>query len=105
MQAVSFAYIFKAMFQRPSLATLQVTLAGALGSKVNSHAPYESGLVTDITKGENKGQVLSSEFVVWRLEKLCTVKDMSTKKMVSGTVSFPLWVGFNGIKCGMVVFV
>ncbi|KAK3424272.1 hypothetical protein EUGRSUZ_F01074 [Eucalyptus grandis] len=105
------ALTFKATFQRPSPDTLQVTLAGALRSKVDSQgvnimvALYESGLVTDIPKGENKDRVLSNDFVVRRLEKLCAVKDVSAKKTVSGTVSFPLWEGFNSSKCGMAVFV
>ncbi|KAF8023982.1 hypothetical protein BT93_F1244 [Corymbia citriodora subsp. variegata] len=102
---------FQATFQRPSPDTLQVNLSGALRSKVDSQgvnvmvALYESGLVTDIPKGENKGRVLSSDFVVRRLEKLCAVKDVSAKKTVSGTVSLPLWRGFNSSKCGMAVFV
>lgn len=68
-------------------------------------ALYESGLVTDCPRGENKGRVLSNEYVVRKLEKLCTVKDISAKKTVSGTVNFALWEGFNGSKCGVAVFV
>ncbi|KAI6687358.1 hypothetical protein NL676_024186 [Syzygium grande] len=102
---------FQAKFQRPSPDTLQVSLAGALKSKVDGHgvnimvALYESGLVTDVSKGENKGRVLSNDFVVRKLEKLCSIKDVSAKKTVSGTVSFPLWEGFNSSKCGIAVFV
>ncbi|KAI3441572.1 uncharacterized protein J3R85_002167 [Psidium guajava] len=101
---------FQATFQRPSPDTLQVSLSGALRSKVDGGgvnvmvALYESGLVTDISKGENKDRVLSNDFVVRRLDKLCSVKDVSAKKTVSGTVSFPLWEGFNGSKCGIAVF-
>lgn len=68
-------------------------------------ALYESGLVINCPKGENKGRVLSNDFVVRKLEKLCTVKDISAKKTVSGTVNFSLWQGFNGSKCGVAVFV
>ncbi|KAJ7948581.1 Membrane lipoprotein lipid attachment site-like protein, putative (DUF1223) [Quillaja saponaria] len=102
---------FQANFQRPTSDSLQVSLTGALRSKVDSHganvmvALYESGLVIDCPKGENKGKVLSNDFVVRKLEKLCTVKDLSAKKTVSGTVNFSLWDGFNGSKCGVAVFV
>jgi hypothetical protein len=68
-------------------------------------ALYDSGLVTDCPRGENKGCVLSNDYVVRKLEKLCTVKDISAKKTVSGTVNFALWEGFNGSKCGLAVFV
>lgn len=68
-------------------------------------ALYESGLVINCPKGENKGRVLSNDFVVRKLEKLCTVKDISAKKTVSGTVNFSLWQGFNSSKCGVAVFV
>lgn len=68
-------------------------------------ALYENGLLTDCLKGENKGRVLSNDFVVRKLEKLCTVKDISAKKTVSGTVNFPLWEGFKSSKCGIAVFV
>lgn len=68
-------------------------------------ALYENGLVTNCEKGENKGRVLANDFVVRKLEKLCTVEDISAKKMVSGTVSFPLWEGFDSGKCGMALFV
>lgn len=102
---------FQATFRSPTTDSLQVSLTGALRSKVDNRganvmvALYESGLVTDCPKGENKGRVLSNDFVVRKLEKLCTVKDISAKKTVSGTVSFSLWQGFNGSKCGVVVFV
>ncbi|KAM6580333.1 hypothetical protein CsatA_004107 [Cannabis sativa] len=101
---------FQANFQRQA-DTLQVSLTGALRTKVDSQganvmvALYENGLVTDCPRGENKGRVLSNDFVVRKLEKLCTVKDISAKKTVSGTVNFPLWEGFNGSKCSLAVFV
>ncbi|XWS51997.1 hypothetical protein CRYUN_Cryun11dG0029800 [Craigia yunnanensis] len=102
---------FQANFQRPTSESLQVTLTGALRSKVDNNgvnvmvALYESGLVIDCPTGENKGKVLSNDFVVRKLEKLCTVKDISAKKSVSGTVTFILWDGFNIKKCSIAVFV
>ncbi|KAF8369887.1 hypothetical protein HHK36_032081 [Tetracentron sinense] len=102
---------FQATFQRPSPDSLQVSLTGALRTKVDSQgahvmvALYENGLLTDCPKGENRGRVLTNDFVVRKLEKLCTVKDISAKKSVSGTVNFSLWEGFNSSKCGVAVFV
>ncbi|KAK7405078.1 hypothetical protein VNO78_06262 [Psophocarpus tetragonolobus] len=102
---------FRATFTRPAPDSLQVSLSGALRTKVDSDganvmvALYESCLVTDCPRGENKGRVLSNDYVVRKLEKLCTVKDISAKKTVSGTVDFPLWEGFNSCKCGLAVFV
>ena len=101
----------QASFERHSPDTLQVSIKGALRTKVDSNganvmvALYEIGLVTDCPKGENKGRVLSNDFVVRRLEKLCSVKDISAKKTVSGTVNLPLWDNFNSRKCGIAVFV
>lgn len=68
-------------------------------------ALYENGLVSDCPRGENKGRVLSNDYVVIKLEKLCTVKDFPAKKTVSGTVSFSLSDAFNSSRCGLVVFV
>ncbi|XP_061348702.1 uncharacterized protein LOC133294065 [Gastrolobium bilobum] len=102
---------FQATFSRPTPDSLQVSLTGALRTKVENHganvmvALYESGLVTDCPRGENKGRVLSNDYVVRKLEKLCTVKDVSAKKTVTGTVNFSLWEGFNSSKCGVAVFV
>jgi len=102
---------YQATFTKPAPDSLQVSLTGALRTKVDSSganvmvALYESGLVTDCPRGENKGRVLSNDYVVRKLEKLCTVKDISAKKTVSGTVNFPLWQGFNSSKCGLAVFV
>ncbi|KAI5605550.1 hypothetical protein POPTR_001G408001v4 [Populus trichocarpa] len=102
---------FQATFQRPTPDCLQVSLSGALRTKADNDgvnvmvALYDSGLVTDCPRGENKGRVLSNDYVVRKLEKLCTVKDISAKKTVSGTVNFALWEGFNGSKCGLAVFV
>ncbi|GAV85350.1 DUF1223 domain-containing protein [Cephalotus follicularis] len=102
---------FQATFERPTPESLQVSLTGPLRTKVENNganvmvALYESGLVTDCPKGENKGRVLSNDYVVRKLEKLCTVKDISAKKTVSGTVNFSLWEGFNSNKCSISVFV
>ncbi|KAG4967972.1 hypothetical protein JHK87_033623 [Glycine soja] len=102
---------FQATFTRPAPDSLQVSLTGALRTKVDSDganvmvALYENGLVTDCPRGENKGRVLSNDYVVRKLEKLCTVKDISAKKTVSGMVNFPLWEGFKSSKCGLAVFV
>lgn len=101
----------QATFKRPTSDSLEVSLTGALRTKVDSNganvmvALYENGLVTDCPKGENKGRVLSNDFVVRKLEKLCAVKDISAKKTVSGTVNFPLWDTFNPTKCSVAVFV
>ncbi|XP_078447687.1 membrane lipoprotein lipid attachment site-like protein, putative (DUF1223) [Wolffia australiana] len=101
----------RANFQRPSPETLRVALTGQLGSKVDGDgadimvALYESGLVTDCTKGENKGKLLAEDFVVRRMEKLCHLRDVGAKKRVVGTVVFALWECFNSSKCGVVVFV
>ncbi|TKY49041.1 hypothetical protein E2542_SST26467 [Spatholobus suberectus] len=101
----------QATFSRPTSASLEVTLNGALRTKVDSLgadvmvALYETGLVTDCPRGENKGRVLSNDYVVRKLEKLCTVKDHPAKKTVSGTVSFSLWESFNSSRCGLAVFV
>ncbi|KAF9588327.1 hypothetical protein IFM89_008757 [Coptis chinensis] len=98
-------------FQKSSPDTLQVSINGALRTKVDSHgadvmvALYENGLVTNCPKGENKGRVLSNDFVVRKFEKLCVVKDISAKKTISGTVNFSLWEGFNSSKCGVAVFI
>ncbi|KAE8673579.1 Dynein light chain type 1 family protein [Hibiscus syriacus] len=102
---------FKANFQRPTSEALEVTLTGALRYKVDNNvdnvmvALYESGLVNECLSGENKGKVLYNDFVVRKLEKLCTVDDISAKKTLSVTVTFTLWDGFNSSKCSIVVFV
>ncbi|KMS98365.1 hypothetical protein BVRB_4g093210 [Beta vulgaris subsp. vulgaris] len=102
---------FQANFQRPSSETLQVTLSGQVRMKIDQQganimvALYENGLVTNCPKGENTGRVLSNDFVVRKLEKLCSIKDTSPKKNISGTVNFPLWETFTSSKCGIVVFV
>ncbi|KAJ0983645.1 hypothetical protein J5N97_011944 [Dioscorea zingiberensis] len=101
----------KATFQKPSPDVLQVSFSGALRSKVDGNGAdvmvvlYENGLVTNCARGENKGRVLSNDHVVRRSEKLLTVKDVSAKKNLSGTVQFPLWQDFNSSNCGIVLFV
>ncbi|KAL0406849.1 UNVERIFIED_CONTAM: hypothetical protein Slati_3998800 [Sesamum latifolium] len=65
----------------------------------------ECGLVTDCPSGANKGRVLANDYVVRRLEKLVSLKDVSAKKAVSGTATFSLWEGFNPTKCKLAVFV
>ncbi|KAK6132841.1 hypothetical protein DH2020_033440 [Rehmannia glutinosa] len=102
---------FQATFQKPTPESLQVSLTGALRTKVDHAgadvmvALYECGLVTDCPGGANKGRVLANDYVVRRLEKLCSVKDASAKKTITGTVNFSLWEGFNAAKCGIAVFV
>ncbi|KAE8732143.1 Dynein light chain type 1 family protein [Hibiscus syriacus] len=66
---------------------------------------HHSRLVSDCQEGENKGKVLSNDFVVRKLENLGTVKGISAKKTVSGTATFTLWYGFNSNKCAFSVFV
>ncbi|CAH8275179.1 unnamed protein product [Arabidopsis lyrata] len=101
---------FRATFQRPTSETLQVSLTGALRMKVDGNgmdimvAIYETGLVNDCARGENEGRMLSNDYVVRKMEKMCTVKDVTPKKPVSGTAHFTLWDGFNSSKCGVAVF-
>ncbi|KAL2331493.1 hypothetical protein Fmac_019074 [Flemingia macrophylla] len=105
------ALTFQATFSRPTSVCLEVTLNGELRTKVENVgvdvmvALYESGLVTDCPRGQNKGRVLSNDYVVRRLEKLCTVKDHPARKPVSGTINFSLWKSFNSSRCGVAVFV
>ncbi|XP_016169564.1 uncharacterized protein LOC107612307 [Arachis ipaensis] len=102
---------FQATFRRPTSDALEVMLTGALRMKVDSNgvavmvALYENGLVTDCPRGENKGRVLSNDYVVRKLEKLCNVVDLPPKKTVSGTITFPLWSSFNSSKCGLALFI
>ncbi|OVA08000.1 Protein of unknown function DUF1223 [Macleaya cordata] len=87
----------QATFKRPSQDTLKVCFKGALRTKVDSEgvdvmvALYENGLVTNCSKGDNKDLVLSNNYVVRRLDKLCNVKDISAKKTITGTLNFSLW--------------
>ncbi|CAL5086131.1 unnamed protein product [Urochloa decumbens] len=103
----------KVTFQRPNPTTLQASFTGTLRSRVDGGggasvvaALYESGLVTDCGRGENKGKSLLNDHVVRRMEKVAAVREgASAKKAVSGTVQFPLWDGFRATKCGVVLFV
>ncbi|GLT83403.1 hypothetical protein SLE2022_016940 [Rubroshorea leprosula] len=101
---------FQATFQRPTSESLQVSISGALRTRIDSNgvdimlALYENRLVNDCPSGENKGKVLVNDFVVRKLEKVCTVKDMNAKKTVTGTVTLTLWDGFNSSKCGVAIF-
>nr|CAB3458317.1 unnamed protein product [Digitaria exilis] len=103
----------KATFQRPNPTTLQASFTGTLRSRVEGAggasvmvALYESGLVTDCGRGENKGKSLLNDHVVRRMEKVAAVKEgASAKKAVSGSVQFALWDGFRAAKCGVVLFV
>ncbi|CAN1239259.1 hypothetical protein LINGRAPRIM_LOCUS2306 [Linum grandiflorum] len=111
LQESNYVFLEQVSFQKPSPDILQVSLSGPLRSKIDGQgvnvmvALYESGMVTNCPRGENKDRVLSNDYVVRRLEKLTTVKDISPKKVVSGTVRFSLWEGFNSSsKCGIAVF-
>ncbi|XP_009417275.3 uncharacterized protein LOC103997696 [Musa acuminata AAA Group] len=101
----------QATFQKPAPETLQVAFTGALRSTVDGSgadvmvALYQSSLITNCDKGENKGRVLPNDYVVRQLEKLVSVKDISAKKNLSGSVQFTLWEGFNSAKCGLILFV
>lgn len=101
----------QATFQKPSPNMLQVSFSGALRSKVDSNGAdimvvlYETGIVTDCERGENRGRLLTNDYVVRCCEKLLTVKDVSAKKIISGSVHFSLWEGFNRSKCGIVLLV
>lgn len=100
----------KTTIARPSESSIEVSVSGPLRFKVEGYsldilvALYENGLVTDCTKGENKGRVLTNDFVVRCLEKACTVKDVSARKTVTGKVTFNLWEGYSRSKCGLVMF-
>lgn len=102
---------FQATFERPTPESLQISLKGALRTKLEGPgadimvALYESGLVTDCQNGENKGRMLANDFVVRKLAKLCSVNNVPPKKTLIGTLDFSLWQGFNSAKCGVVVFV
>ncbi|XP_073313701.1 uncharacterized protein [Primulina huaijiensis] len=102
---------FQATFQKPASDSLLVSLTGSLRTKADDQgvnamvALYECSLVTDCPNGPNKGRVLANDYVVRKLEKVCSVKDIAAKKTISGTVNFPLWEGFSAAKCGVAVFV
>jgi len=84
------------------------SLSGPLRFKLECYsldilvALYENEHVIDCTKGENKGRVLTNDFVVRCLEKAHTVKDVSARKTVTGKVTFNLWEGYSRSKCRLV---
>eukprot|EP00249_Psilotum_nudum_P003026 c16348_g1_i1 orf=413-1345(+) len=100
----------RASFSRPLPSVLEVSLSANLKFRVDGCsldmmvAIFESGHVTDCSKGENRGRVLTNDFVVRCLEKACTLRDWSTKKSVKGEAKLGLWEGYSKAKCGMVVF-
>ncbi|PWA95758.1 hypothetical protein CTI12_AA047650 [Artemisia annua] len=102
---------FEATFERPTPESLQITLKGALRAKVDGVgadimvALCESGLVTDCQDGVNKDRMLANDFVVRKLTKLCSIDNLPSKKIITGTLECDLWQGFNSTKCGIVVFV
>jgi hypothetical protein len=100
----------QAIFKQPTPAELCVSLSISLKFKLEGYALdvmvaiYENGLVTDCAKGENKGRILTNDFVVTGLEKACSIRDLQAKKTSKGEVTFELWEGFDRTKCGVVVF-
>lgn len=99
----------RASFSRPSPSVLEVSLSASLKFKLEGNvdvlvAMFENGQVTDCSKGENRGRVLTNDFVVKSLEKACTVQNQQAKKLMKGQVSFKLWESYSKAKCGMAVF-
>lgn len=97
-------------FELPTPSSIQVSLTLSYKRKVDKQdldvmvAIYQNGQVTDCTAGENRGKLLTNEFVVRGLEKACTLHDWPAKKPITGQVRFKLWDGFVRAKCGLVVF-
>ncbi|CAM6129215.1 unnamed protein product [Calypogeia fissa] len=100
----------QATFNQPSRDELKVSLNISLKTKVEGYkldvmvAIYENGLVTNCAKGENRGRILTNDFVVTGLERACTIQDLPAKKVTKGEVILHLWEGFVRSKCGVVVF-
>lgn len=101
----------RANFDLPSPSMLQVSLTLSYKRKVEKQqaldvmvAIYQNGLVTDCTAGENRGKLLTNEFIVRGLEKACTLQDWPAKKPTTGQVKFQLWDSFVRPKSGLVVF-
>ncbi|KAG6546057.1 hypothetical protein Mapa_012463 [Marchantia paleacea] len=100
----------QAVFSRPSPLFLQISLSVSLKFKVEGYTLdamlviYENGLVTDCNKGENKGKLLTNDYVVRGLHKACSFQDWPAKKTSRGEVTFQLWDGFVKSKCGVAVF-
>lgn len=97
-------------FELPTPSSIQVSLTLSYKRKVDKQdldvmvAIYQNGQVTNCTAGENRGKLLTNEFVVRGLEKACTFHDWPAKKPIAGQVRFKLWDGFVRAKCGLVVF-
>lgn len=99
----------RASFSRPTPLDLEVSLSVSFKLKVEGNvdvivAMFENGQVTDCAKGENRGRVLTNDFIVRSLEKACTLQNVQSKKPVQGQVSFKLWESYSKVKCGMAVF-
>lgn len=95
-------------FKRPSPSDMEVSLSISSKLKVDGNldvmvAMFENGVVTDCAKGENRGRVLTNDFIVRSLDKACTIQNGQTKK-VQGQVSIKLWDTYSKAKCGMAVF-
>ncbi|KAI5077498.1 hypothetical protein GOP47_0007910 [Adiantum capillus-veneris] len=95
-------------FKRPSPSDLEMSLSLSCKLKVEGNldvmvAVFENGQVTDCGKGENRGRVLTNDFIVRSLDKACTLQNGQTKK-AQGQVSIKLWDGYSKTKCGMAVF-
>eukprot|EP00250_Pteridium_aquilinum_P028046 c36506_g1_i1 orf=245-1111(+) len=94
-------------FSRPSPSDLEVSLSVSPKLKVEGNldamvAIYENGQVTDCAKGENRGQVLTNDFIVRSLETACTLQN--GKKTAKGQVHIKLWDTYSKANCGMAVF-
>ncbi|MEM7134964.1 MAG: DUF1223 domain-containing protein [Myxococcota bacterium] len=104
---------------RPSGGTVRIHEAREIGGSVlvdadvalQSNQPgavavvvlYESGLSTDVRRGENRGRELRNDYVVRRLERVGTVAggDTSTRRV---STRFPIQRQWNEDKLGVVVF-
>jgi hypothetical protein len=97
-------------FESTEPSTLQVSVTVSTKKKTTDEtvdvmvALYENGLVTECTAGENRGKLLTNEYVVRGLETACTLQEGVPKKPVSGQVLFELWPGFSTSTTGIVVF-
>lgn len=97
-------------FESTEPSTLQVSVTVSTKKKTTDEtvdvmvALYENGLVTECTAGENRGKLLTNEYVVRGLETACTLQEGVPKKPVSGQVLFELWPGFSTSTTGIVIF-
>jgi hypothetical protein len=97
-------------FESTEPSTLQVSVTVSTKKKTTDEtvdvmvALYENGLVTECTAGENRGKLLTNEYVVRGLETACTLQEGVPKKPVSGQVLFELWRGFSTSTTGIVIF-